>query len=227
MTTLYTATRMASFLDAVHFSYLLHKGQFRRDLAIPYWVHVSLVSATIAEWGGSPDQVEAGLGHDLVEDTLITLDGVIAVMGVDVGSIIDGLTADKDPSKSWRLRKLDYIMRYYDERVNGQCYLAKLCDMYSNLTSFMNTFLRTGECTAKADTLTSYVVLTGVCLDKLQKFGTLEQFRVARANMGAILKRVNDLGMTSVNMQPVIGDTPDGWIEYLKTEWSIDDTYFS
>lgn len=190
----FDALQLASYLDAINFSYLMHKGQCRRDLAIPYWVHPSFVSATVAEWGGDVEQIIAALTHDVIEDTDIDNVGFAAVMGEDVQQIVAGVSGTKDPALSWRARKLVYIQPFVHEAIDPRCYLVKLADVYCNFMSFINTALRR-EPTAKVDTINSYIVLVQICLDKLRKFGTPEQERLAQFHISQAIQSASSLGL--------------------------------
>lgn len=215
---------LSSYYDAVSFSYLMHKGQVRRDLNIPYWVHVSMVSATVAEWGGDEVQVMAALTHDVVEDTGITAEGLCAVMGNEVAQVVDGLSGSKDKAVSWRYRKLMYITAFDIEAVDPRCYLVKLADSHGNIISFTNTMIRDGVCTAKADTINSYVALTHICLQKLQMYGTPQQYRVARFNMERIFDRLKSIGLCDAELLNEINfdDSSVNWYTRLSDLWAAD-----
>lgn len=222
----YNDMQLASYFDAVSFSYLMHKGQNRRDLGIPYWVHVALVSSTVAEWGGDPIQVEAALTHDVIEDTGIDLAGFVAVMGEEVGCIVDSLTGDKDKRISWQKRKLSYLFNFHEEIVDPRSYLCKLADMHSNMTSFTNTKIRTGVGTASENTINSYVALTHICLAKLKKHGTDAQFRVAKFNMQRMFDRVKVCELSEAALLNRLSfDDLEGvdFFEELATLWNLNE----
>ncbi|MFA5542839.1 MAG: bifunctional (p)ppGpp synthetase/guanosine-3',5'-bis(diphosphate) 3'-pyrophosphohydrolase [Bacilli bacterium] len=68
-----------------------HRGQFRKS-GDPYIQHPLEVAYMLCELHTSPATIAAGLLHDLVEDTDITKDEIIAKFGPDVSSIVDGVT---------------------------------------------------------------------------------------------------------------------------------------
>lgn len=225
MTKTHDAERLGSYHDAVNLSFIAHKGQFRRDLAIPYWVHVTLVSATVAEWGGDADQIEAALIHDVIEDTDLTAGGVAALLGQDIADIAVGLTSSKDRTVSWKQRKINYIQSFLDERVNVKCYLAKLADMHSNMTSYVNSTVRLGKSTAANRTIDSYVVLSMVCLDKLSVYGTPAQYAVAKFNMQQVFSSLSQVNVTSVMLRDLDWSIASGeyWLDVLKRVWVMDE----
>lgn len=213
---------LATYFDAITLSYMAHKGQTRRDLPIPYWTHVSLVSATVAEWGGDLDQILAALGHDIIEDTGVGRSTIDALLGDSVGSIVQSLSASKDKTKEWTVRKLEYIAPFVHCAVNPKSYLVKLADAYSNMISFTNTAIRTGAPSGKANTINSYVALCHICLWHLERVGTAEQVRVARYNIHNALN-----GLIKANVCPDAEllnwidheDTPTGWYMRLEKLW--------
>jgi len=76
---------------AVAFSIEAHKNQFRKS-GEPYVVHPILVASIAAHYSGDESMVIASLLHDVVEDTLFTLEEIHDLFGTDVANIVDGLT---------------------------------------------------------------------------------------------------------------------------------------
>lgn len=68
-----------------------HKGQKRKS-GEPYIIHPLSVSSTLIEWGMDIDTVLAGVLHDTVEDTDITLEKLESLFGKDVAILVDGVT---------------------------------------------------------------------------------------------------------------------------------------
>lgn len=184
------SNNLATYFDAITLSYMAHKGQSRRDLDIPYWTHVALVSSIVAEWGGDAIQIFAALGHDIIEDTGVNRESIDSILGTEVGSVIQSLTASKDKTKSWELRKLEYIIQFVVRQVDPRAYLTKLADSYANMTSFTNTTIRTGVPAAKAKTINSYVALAHICLFHLRDLASPEDFRVVHFNVKRMFNRV-------------------------------------
>lgn len=216
-----------SYFDAVAFSYLMHKGQRRRDLDIPYWTHVSLVSSTVAEWGGDVIQIMAALGHDLLEDTDAIRETIDMLQGRDVADVIEGMTGSKDPAIKWEARKLQYVITFLDGLVVDRTYLVKLADMHANMTSFSNTAVRTGKPSAKSKTINCYVALVHICLEGLKQVGAEEQYRVAEYNIKRMLNRVIETGVcpdAELLYRMNDADAPTNgaeWYKALATIWNL------
>lgn len=68
-----------------------HKGQKRKS-GEPYIIHPLSVAVTLIDWGMDIDTVLAGVLHDTVEDTEITLDELETKFGKDVAFLVDGVT---------------------------------------------------------------------------------------------------------------------------------------
>ncbi|MGY4893472.1 MAG: RelA/SpoT family protein [Candidatus Saccharimonadota bacterium] len=68
-----------------------HKGQKRKS-GEPYIIHPLAVAATLVDWGMDIDTVLAGVLHDTVEDTDVTLDEIENTFGKDVAFLVDGVT---------------------------------------------------------------------------------------------------------------------------------------
>jgi guanosine-3',5'-bis(diphosphate) 3'-pyrophosphohydrolase len=68
-----------------------HKGQ-KRLSGEPYIVHPLAVAKLLIDWEMDIDSVLAGILHDTVEDTDLTLEKIETVFGQDVAFLVDGVT---------------------------------------------------------------------------------------------------------------------------------------
>jgi GTP diphosphokinase / guanosine-3',5'-bis(diphosphate) 3'-diphosphatase len=82
-------------LDLIRRAYIFsakeHKGQVRAS-GEPYLTHPIEVANLLAEMKMDAVTVSVGLLHDVVEDTLVSLDEVERTFGPDVAHIVDGVT---------------------------------------------------------------------------------------------------------------------------------------
>ncbi len=76
---------------AVEMAKKAHEGQFRKT-GEPYIVHPLAVKKILEEWGMDEDTVIAGILHDTVEDTKLTLDDIRQEFGDSVAFLVDGVT---------------------------------------------------------------------------------------------------------------------------------------
>ena len=76
---------------AVEMATKAHEGQFRKT-GEPYIVHPLAVKKILEEWGMDEDTVIAGILHDTVEDTALTLNDIKQEFGESVAFLVDGVT---------------------------------------------------------------------------------------------------------------------------------------
>src|SRR5438067_13323183 len=82
-------------LDLIRRAYIFsakeHKGQVRAS-GEPYLTHPIEVANILAEMKMDATTVSVGLLHDVVEDTLVSLEDVEQMFGAEVAHIVDGVT---------------------------------------------------------------------------------------------------------------------------------------
>ena len=88
----YTSDEEREFLRRAYvFSALEHKGQVRHS-GEPYLVHPLEVASILAEMRLDPVAIAAGLLHDVVEDTLTTIEKIQEHFGPEVAHVVEGVT---------------------------------------------------------------------------------------------------------------------------------------
>jgi len=93
---------------AYRFAEKQHEGQ-KRDSGESYISHPLTVSSILASLQIDDDTIVAGLLHDLVEDTSVTLDEVEEMFGAQVRRLVDGVT---------KLSKLEFRNRHEAQAEN-------------------------------------------------------------------------------------------------------------
>ena len=78
-------------VEAYDFIMEKHKNQFRRS-GEPYYHHLVEVAYILASLQSGPNTIIAGLLHDVVEDTDVTIDEIKKRWGEEVSKIVDALT---------------------------------------------------------------------------------------------------------------------------------------
>jgi GTP diphosphokinase / guanosine-3',5'-bis(diphosphate) 3'-diphosphatase len=119
---------------AYEFSLRHHRGQVRAS-GEPYLVHPLAVASVLAEIKLDPVAIAAGLLHDAVEDTALTIDEIKREFGEQVALIVEGVTkiskinfASREDRQAENLRKMMLAM-VDDIRV----VLIKLADRLHNM----------------------------------------------------------------------------------------------
>ncbi len=87
----YTVVDRELIMRAYHVASLAHEGQ-KRVSSEDYISHCVAVAAILAEMRVPPPVVIAGLLHDTVEDTALTLDDIRKDFGEEVAKLVDGVT---------------------------------------------------------------------------------------------------------------------------------------
>lgn len=87
----YDEDQLLELEHAIDFATKAHEGQ-RRKSGEPYIIHPLSVANVLIEWGMDIDTVLAGVLHDTVEDTEVTLDDIENLFGRNVAFLVDGVT---------------------------------------------------------------------------------------------------------------------------------------
>jgi GTP pyrophosphokinase len=125
--------------DAYEMAEMAHEGQ-RRASGEPYIYHCLEVARILAELRLDPPTITAGLLHDVVEDSLVSVDDLRHEFGEEVAQLVDGVTKlgeielskmgqlSFDEKESESLRKM-FLAMFSDVRV----VLIKLADRLHNM----------------------------------------------------------------------------------------------
>ena len=117
---------------AIEFATKSHDGQVRKGTDTPYIVHPFEVALILIQYGVDEDVICAGLLHDVVEDTSVTLEEIQQLFGDRVAYFVGKRTEKKE--KSWEERKQNTILQI-KELSNKEELLLLCADKLSNLRS--------------------------------------------------------------------------------------------
>lgn len=124
---------------AYHIAYDAHKDQVRKS-GEPYIIHPLCVGIILADLELDKETIVAGLLHDVVEDTIMTVEEITKEFGSDVALLVDGVTklgqlqyageksGDKIELQAENLRKM-FLAMAKDIRV----IMIKLADRLHNM----------------------------------------------------------------------------------------------
>jgi HD domain len=119
-----------------------HAGQTRGGHGRPYLDHPIQVAETLDELDYPEPTIVAGLLHDVVEDSGLTVGDVVESFGVDVGELVAALT--EDPSISdWEQRKA--ALRKEVSKAGSQAAAIYAADKLANLHDWRAVYAEVGE----------------------------------------------------------------------------------
>ncbi len=132
----------AMLFAAIEFAARAHTGQYRKQTKIPYIVHPLAVAQLLIEAECSDEVAVAGLLHDTVEDSPVTLEDIRSVFGDNVAGLVAGAT---EPEKvhRWEVRKqhtLDSLAEASHEVLQLIC-----ADKLHNIRSIRKDIQQHGE----------------------------------------------------------------------------------
>lgn len=171
---------------AVEVAKQAHEGQLRKT-GEPYIIHPLAVKKILEEWGMDEDTIIAGILHDTVEDTDLTLDDIRQEFGEPVAFLVDGVT--KLSTARTGMRDID-------------TYLPATKDNFLRLMIALGDDIRV-LIIKLADRLHNLRTLSALPPDKQKKIAkeTLEVFAplADRLNMGLLRVELSDLAFKYVN----------------------------
>ncbi|MGB3366817.1 MAG: HD domain-containing protein [Acidaminobacteraceae bacterium] len=94
--------------EAIQLAIKAHDKQFRKLDGDIYAAHPIEVGIILASNNYETDIIIAGILHDTVEDTYVTLDDIASQFGNHVRSLVDGCS-ENDKSLAWKNRKLNAL----------------------------------------------------------------------------------------------------------------------
>ncbi|UCG22853.1 MAG: bifunctional (p)ppGpp synthetase/guanosine-3',5'-bis(diphosphate) 3'-pyrophosphohydrolase [Chloroflexota bacterium] len=117
---------------AIGFAARAHQRQRRKVGDVPYIAHPVAVAMLLSRMGCDETVVAAGLLHDTVEDTSVTIEEIRREFGDVVGDIVAGCTEPPKKGNGWEARKLHMIESLRDAPLAVK--LVSAADKYHNLS---------------------------------------------------------------------------------------------
>ncbi|NTW61376.1 bifunctional (p)ppGpp synthetase/guanosine-3',5'-bis(diphosphate) 3'-pyrophosphohydrolase [Candidatus Saccharibacteria bacterium] len=173
---LYEENQLLELEQAVDFAAKAHANQKRKS-GESYMIHPLNVAMTLVKWGMDIDSVLAGILHDTVEDSNISLEQIENLFGYDVAFIVDGLTKVTKTSESMQ---------------QNDTYNPQTKDNLSKLLIAVGQDIRV-VIIKLADRLHNLMTLNHLSRDK--------QIRIARESLEVYGPMADRLGMGRVRMQ--------------------------
>ena len=126
---------------AISFAMEAHRGTVRKGTERPYILHPIEVLQILSSMKADTGLMAAGVLHDTIEDTSVTLKDIVDNFGADVAALVNGHTEDK--RQSWFIRKLTNICELED--ADARLKMLIMADAVSNLRSIYADYREAGE----------------------------------------------------------------------------------
>lgn len=134
--------RAYSIDRAIKFAARAHNGQFRKGSDIPYISHPLAIALLLQEAGATTEQIIAGILHDTVEDTDVTLKEIEEKFGKKVAALVEACS-EYDSSAAWENRKNHTIN--FLRTASPEIKLITCADKLHNLRSIAEDYEVLGE----------------------------------------------------------------------------------
>lgn len=133
---------MDLILKALKVASLAHDHQYRKGTNIPYITHPVTVGMLLLKAGFNDEVVAAGILHDTIEDTNLTVAEIEAEFGRTIAEIVFGCS-EPDKSLSWQERKEHTIQ--YLKTASPSVRAVACADKLHNVRSILDDIEREGE----------------------------------------------------------------------------------
>ena len=132
----------ATIFAAVRFAADAHSGQFRKGSRVPYLIHPLNVAKILLDHGCSDDLAIAGLLHDTVEDTAVTVEEILTIFGATVAKLVEFAT---EPDKLWTWEKRKQHTLSILDSGETPALLLSIADKLDNIRSIRSDLQLFGE----------------------------------------------------------------------------------
>lgn len=127
--------------EAIVFATRAHKGQLRKGTDLDYISHPLEVLQILTEMQAPLEVLIAGILHDTIEDTPVTLAEITEHFGEKTAALVAAHSEDK--SKSWKERKQQTIIKTTEAPLQVKLMVA--ADKISNLRSMAHDYQEAGD----------------------------------------------------------------------------------
>jgi (p)ppGpp synthase/HD superfamily hydrolase len=132
----------AMIFDAIEYAARAHREHYRKGTRIPYIAHLISVAKILIEYDCTEEVIVAGILHDTVEDTSVTLEDIHRSFGEKVADLVDA-ASEPDKSDTWENRKRHTIE--YLKTAPMDVLLLACADKWDNIRSIREDYERVGE----------------------------------------------------------------------------------
>lgn len=128
--------------QAIQVATIAHKSQSRKGTKIPYITHPYSVAMILAQEGYNDELIAAGILHDTLEDTDITISDIELKFGKGIANIVEGCS---EPNKAlpWKERKTHTLK--YLETASDDIRIVTCADKLHNIRSMSEDHQTLGD----------------------------------------------------------------------------------
>jgi (p)ppGpp synthase/HD superfamily hydrolase len=138
--------------EAIRFAAEAHSGQYRKGTNIPYISHLINVMEILCENNCKEEVIAAGILHDVLEDTPVTVEELEANFGTEVAFLVRGATETGKLSKirkesdeeSWKARK-QHTIGFLTREATHEQLLVSSADKLDNLRAIRDDYNKIGD----------------------------------------------------------------------------------
>jgi len=127
---------------AIDFATKAHSGQLRKGTKVPYIVHPLGVGKILIEYNCPEEVVIAGILHDTIEDTSVTLKDIGLHFGKNVKRIVGG-ASEPNRADTWKNRKKHTIE--YIKTAPREVLLVSCADKLDNIRAIKGDYAQMGN----------------------------------------------------------------------------------
>jgi len=141
----------ARMLGAVSFMVKAHGDQKRNYTGEPYAVHPLEVAGILADYGFQDEVVIAGLFHDVVEDTKVTLEDIKEKFGHRIAKLVEEVTDVSTPLHGNRATRKgmnrEHLAKasYYGQSIKVADLISNSRDIMAHDPNFAKVYLKEKE----------------------------------------------------------------------------------
>lgn len=128
--------------DAIEYAARAHREHYRKGTRIPYIIHPISVAKVLIEYDCAEDIIVAGILHDAVEDTEVTLEEIRSSFGEKVAALVAAVS-EPDKSDTWENRKRHTLEQLRTAPMD--VLLLSCADKLDNIRSIKEDYERFGE----------------------------------------------------------------------------------
>jgi (p)ppGpp synthase/HD superfamily hydrolase len=142
ITVFYRREHMKLVEKALQVAAVAHDGQYRKNSKIPYISHPMAVGMILQKAGYRDELVAAGILHDTVEDTDLSLAYIEREFGEEIAEIVEGCS-EPDKSLTWEERK-EHTIEYL-KTAREEIRIVASADKLHNVRTILNDVEQDGE----------------------------------------------------------------------------------